>query len=218
MSERFRNKYRIPSARLANWDYRWQAPYFITICIKNRKHYFGRIANEEMELSEIGKIVEYEWIRTFEMRPDMHLQMDEYQIMPNHFHAIIIIGENQYNQHKQERNADRETRRTTDDAMGDDGGGRRDAMHCGRDAMHCVSTVENPKNQFGPQSKNLGSIIRGFKSAVTNKAHPIQPDFCWQSRFHDHIIRDEESFRRVQTNIRENPLNWDEDEFNTDSV
>lgn len=44
-----------------------------------------------------------------------------------------------------------------------------------------------PKNQFGPQSKNLASIVRGFKIGVTKNARKLDPCFAWQSRFHDHI-------------------------------
>jgi REP element-mobilizing transposase RayT len=97
LTNKFQNKYRIPSARLQNWDYGWNAFYFVTICTQNREHYFGEIENDEMIFSDIGKIVRQEWIKTFEMRPDMNLTMDEYVIMPNHFHAIIIIGKNKYN-------------------------------------------------------------------------------------------------------------------------
>lgn len=43
MSDKFKNKYRIPSARLQNWDYGANATYFITICTKNREHFFGKI-------------------------------------------------------------------------------------------------------------------------------------------------------------------------------
>lgn len=79
----------------------------------------------------------------------------------------------------------------------------------GRDAMHRVSTG----GKFAPQSQNLASIIRGFKSAVTVNARQIHPGFGWQSRFHDHIIRDEASFKRITTYIINNPANWKGDKF-----
>ena len=211
MTNKFQNKYRIQSSRLQNWDYRWAGAYFITICTKNREHYFGEIENGEIILSEIGRIVEQEWLKTFDMRPDMNLQMGDYQVMPNHFHGIIIIGENEYNKR----------------GGGDGGDGCND--HC-RDAMHCVSTtssatptstpitpspneINTPKNRFGPQSKNLGSVIRGFKIGVTANARMINPDFAWQERYHDHIIRDEQLFNRIQKYIRENPKKWVDDKF-----
>ncbi len=200
MPDKFQNKYRIPSARLQNWDYGSNAPYFVTICTKNREHYFGEILDGKMVLSEIGKIVESEWIKTPEIRPDMNLQMGEFVVMPNHFHAIIVIGENQYN-----------TIRDTDcmDADCTD-------VDC-RDAMHCVSTDTDtdPKNKFGPQSKNLASIIRGFKSAITTHARKNNVDFAWQPLFHDHIIRNDKSFQRISNYIINNPSKWTDDKFFT---
>ena len=43
MTEKYKNKYRIPSARLQHWDYGWNATYFVTICTHNHEHYFGSI-------------------------------------------------------------------------------------------------------------------------------------------------------------------------------
>jgi len=68
-------------------------------------------------------------------------------------------------------------------------------------------------NQFGAQRKNVSSIIRGFKSAITIKARVINPNFKWQPRFHDHIIRDDASFQRIANYICNNPFNWDKDKF-----
>ena len=78
----------------------------------------------------------------------------------------------------------------------------------GRDAMHRVSTGDIYKNEFGPQSKNLSSIIRGFKSAVTVQARKINPEFGWQARFHDHIIRNSKSYDVISQYIIDNPKKW----------
>jgi len=82
--------------------------------------------------------------------------------------------------------------------------------------MHCVSTDSdiNTTNKFGAQSKNISSIIRGFKIGVTKNARKIHADFAWQSRFHDHIIRSDESYHRIEEYILTNPQNWVNDEFN----
>ena len=169
--DKYQNKYRIPSSRLHGYDYGQEGAYFITICTKDRLHYFGEIVDGEMQLNEIGKTAEQEWIKTPGIRPDMNLELGEFVVMPNHFHAIIIIGHNKYN-----------------------------ASHGnGRDAMHRVSA--DGKNKFGPQSKNLASIVRGFKSAVTTFARKIPTDFAWQPRYHDHIIRNSGSFQRIQNYI-----------------
>ncbi|MCL6099659.1 MAG: transposase [Bacteroidetes bacterium] len=85
----YQNKYRIESARLKGWDYTNNAWYYITICTKNKSCFFGRIAKERMCLSAVGKIVEEEWLATPKIRRD--LELDEWIIMPNHIHVIIII-------------------------------------------------------------------------------------------------------------------------------
>ncbi len=179
--QKYNGKYRIQSTRLQNWDYGDNALYFITICTQNRRCWFGNVVdldnNPTMELSEIGKIVESEWLTTFELRKDMNLDQGEFVVMPNHFHAIIGIGDNIFN---------------------------------GTDAMHRVSTA---KNRFGPQSKNLASIVRGFKSAVTMTARKLHIDFQWQSLYHDHIIRNDRSFQRITQYIIDNPAKWAQDTF-----
>ncbi len=192
MTEKYQNKYRIPSARLQHWDYRWAGAYFITICTKDRLHYFGKIENGKMILNEIGEMVGAEWVRTPEIRLDMNLELGDFVVMPNHFHGILIIGENEYN---------------------GNGGGNGYGYGNGRDAMHCVSTPTPTTNQFGPQRKNVASIIRGFKSSVTKNARIINPNFAWQPRFYDHIIRDDKSFYTISNYIKNNPQNWEKDKF-----
>jgi len=172
---KFNNKYRIEPARLKNWDYSQRAVYYVTICTANRAHFFGKVQDEEIVYSNIGTIVEQEWIKTPEIRPDMNLELGEFVVMPNHFHGIIFIGNNEFNS-----NIDH----------------------------------HNYKNEFGPQSKNLSSIIRGFKSAVTVQAKKINPNFGWQARFYDHIIRNPKSYDVISQYIIDNPKKWIEDEFN----
>jgi putative transposase len=186
--DRYKNKYRIPSARLRTWDYGWNAAYFVTICTKNRKCFFGEIVRTAqcdpmMVYTPIGQIAYDCWIAIPEHFPCVKLGV--FQVMPNHVHGIVIIDKSY-------------------------------------DATQSVSqnfaTQNEPmpesKNKFGPQSQNLGSIIRGFKVGVTIDARKIDADFGWQPRFHDHIIRDEISFYRISEYIKNNPFNWDADEHN----
>ena len=61
MTDKFQQKYRIPSARFNKWDYGWSATYFVTICTKNKEHYFGKVVDGKMVLSEIGVIADLLW-------------------------------------------------------------------------------------------------------------------------------------------------------------
>lgn len=82
-------------------------------------------------------------------------------------------------------------------------------IHIGGDGMHRTST--NPK--FGPQSKNLGSIIRGYKSAVTTYARKLNLEFQWQPLYYEHIIRTDSSLARISQYIQNNPLKWLKDKY-----
>ena len=87
--------------------------------------------------------------------------------------------------------------------------------------MHRVSTLHDqsknhgktPANQFAPQSKNLASTMRGFKSSVTTFARKHNINFKWQEHYYEHIIRDDIDLNRIRTYIINNPKNWNEDEF-----
>jgi REP element-mobilizing transposase RayT len=80
------------SIRLKNYDYSQLGYYFLTICTYKRQSWFGEIKNNRMYLNQIGKIVAEEWINTRKIRPKF--QLDEWIIMPNHLHGIVIIDEN----------------------------------------------------------------------------------------------------------------------------
>ncbi len=100
-----------------------------------------------MILSEIGEIVKDQWITTPEIRLDMNLQLGEWIIIPNHFHAVIIIGKNKFNK-------------------------------------GVLPITITSQNKFSPQSKNLGSIVRGFNSSVTKQARQINPNFGWMGHYY----------------------------------
>ena len=85
----FKTKYRIESNRLNDWDYSTPCWYFVTICTKNFKCWFGEIINGDVILNDNGKIVKEEWLKTKEIR--LNVDLDYYVIMPNHFHGILII-------------------------------------------------------------------------------------------------------------------------------
>ncbi len=77
--------------RLKDYDYSQSGVYFITICTQDRNCWLGEIKDGSMLLSSAGKITGEEWIRTAELRS--YILLDEYMIMPNHLHGIIIITE-----------------------------------------------------------------------------------------------------------------------------
>ena len=76
-----------------------------------------------------------------------------------------------------------------------------------------VSLPDGAKNTFGPQSQNLASIIRGFKIGVIKLARTQNPNFAWQPRYHDHIIRNQKAHENISNYIINNPANWQKNKF-----
>jgi len=172
----FKGKYRIESSRLESWDYSWPGWYYVTINTRRHQTFFGEISDNTMHLSTIGEIVKEEWLKTAKIR--RYLEFDEWQIMPNHLHAILIIN--------QQSGVERTGR----------------ARMTGR----VVSTTLKPDS--------LGSILGQFKSACTKRIHNAgYKTFGWQTRFYDHIIRNEEDLSRIRQYIRNNVLKWELDEY-----
>lgn len=91
----YKNRYRIESARLKGWDYSAAGYYFVTICTRERECWMGKVVDGIMRLSPVGEIVAAEWQKTALMRENVTL--DEWVIMPNHFHGIICIVETHCN-------------------------------------------------------------------------------------------------------------------------
>ena len=77
------------SIRLKGYDYSQAGAYFVTICTHNKACVFGDVVDGEMRLNEYGAIVKDEWLRTDTLRENVVI--DEYIIMPNHIHGIVII-------------------------------------------------------------------------------------------------------------------------------
>ena len=83
------DKHHRRSIRLRGYDYSQNGAYFITICARNRECLFGGIAGVKMVMNDAGAMARDEWVKTSEMR--QNIKLDEFVVMPNHIHGIIII-------------------------------------------------------------------------------------------------------------------------------
>ena len=215
--KKFQNKYRIPSARLQNWDYGENGAYFITICTKNMACYFGDVETRliasqhdndddskcEMQLNELGKIAHRNWEAIPNQFP--YIELGNFVIMPNHMHGILIID-------KMKLPSDTvQTRFIASNNNDDDDVETRLIA-----SVHAQN--ENKKGGFAGDknpmlNENISRIIRWYKGRCSFEMRKIHADFEWLSRFHDHIIRDSKAFERIQTYIENNPSKWGEDKF-----
>ncbi len=215
--QKFRNKYRIPSARLPGWDYRNAGAYFITICTHNREPFFGECTQGKMKLSTPGMIAQGCWHQIPFLNP--HVSLGAFVVMPNHVHGMLILDE-----------------------MGNDGNSTFDVetFDSNVSTSNVVTPNINPdlkrndktnmagvpisndnKNSFyqniSPKSGSVSRIIQQYKTVCTKHIRLACPkiEFEWQTRFYDHIIRDEVSFTNITNYILNNPKKWKEDRFNT---
>jgi len=196
MSDKFKNKYRIPSARLQTWDYGNNGSYFITICTKNREHYFGKIVETPtteptMQLNAIGKLTEQYWMEIPNHFP--FIELGNFVVMPNHIHGILIIDK---------PDTFVETPVET----------RLIASH------GLIASLSTPTGGFAGDKnpmfhENISRICRWYKGRCSFEIRKLHADFEWQSRFHDHIILNAQSFERIQDYIANNPKNWKDDKF-----
>jgi putative transposase len=189
--EKFNNKYRIPSIRLQNWDYRWAGAYFITICTHNRAHYFGEVVHGKMILSNVGVLADVLWHEI--KNHAQNVVLGEFVVMPNHIHGVLVI------------------------TKFDDGGDNIDGV-VPVETGHALSLLSDHETIGQQRFQNIGknsvsSIVGSYKSAVTKHARRLGYEFQWQTRFYENIIRNDESFQRINNYIMNNPAKWQEDRF-----
>ena len=75
--------------RLKRWDYSDSGWYFITICTQGRKKIFGDIRDNRIIFNSHGNIISNVWLNI--QNKFNNVEIDEFQIMPNHIHGIIVI-------------------------------------------------------------------------------------------------------------------------------
>src|SRR5687767_6019043 len=170
------------SIRLKDYDYSQKGAYYVTINAQNRECWFGDIVNREMVLNEAGEMIDQQWNALPKMF--LNIELDLYQIMPNHFHGIIVIvGATTRVAHNLEMKS-----------IYENGAGTRPAPTLG-DIIGAFKSITT--NEY----------IKG----VENKKWPRFDKRLWQRNYYEHVIRDEEDLNRIRNYIQSNPANWDED-------
>jgi putative transposase len=189
------------SPRLKDYDYAQEGAYFVTICTHRREHLFGDVVGDSVVLNDVGMVVAQEWERTAQLRP--YVSLDLYVVMPNHFHGILVINHEIVGT----------TRRVVRD---------EENVVCNEVIPSMQGNGEKrtfQRNVPTLQSGSLGAIIGQFKSQVTRRVWKETPiihgERIWQSRYHDHIIRNESDLNRLREYVVHNPGRWEEDTFYT---
>ena len=175
---------------MRGYDYTGSGGYFITICTMNREHLFGQVLDGEMRLNDFGNIVSQEWTRAAEVRKEITL--DEFVVMPNHIHGIIIINNNDISTHF------------------------RDPIGATRRVAPTTNEITPPTIANGPIPRSIGAVIGQFKSITTKRINALREfrSAVWQRDYYEHVIRDYNDLNRIREYILSNPRQWDMDTEN----
>ncbi|MFK5949472.1 MAG: hypothetical protein QM500_11970 [Methylococcales bacterium] len=183
------------SIRLKGYDYSQNGLYFITICIHHNINLLGEVVDGKMRLNCIGKMIEKQWLDLsgrFE-----GIKIDEYVLMPNHFHGIIEFSGNHLGQPQRVESGQPQ-------GIAPTGG-------CCRG------------NPLWLPLPTVGDVVGAFKSLSTNEYirqvkdnnWPRFDKHLWQRNYYEHIIRNEESYRQISQYMQDNPIKWLEDKYYT---
>jgi putative transposase len=166
--------------------------------------FFGAVKRAEMHLNKYGQIAFQQWeALSHRFR---HIRLDEYVVMPNHFHGILVITDQSkgaaeyYAQHVEP------------------------ASCCAPTSTRCATTSPTPPTSIHNLDStpsqvvagSLGAIVRAYKSAVTYRIHGMRGTNglpVWHRNYYEHIIRNDAELAQIRTYIQTNPLRWDADQL-----
>jgi REP element-mobilizing transposase RayT len=186
--------------RLAGYDYAQAGTYAVTVVVRGRRCYLGVVEDYEFRPALAGDIVRDVWERLPNRFPT--IQLDAFVVLPNHIHGIVLLGANPFVADQVAINGD-----TTQ------------PVPLVAPPFMAASQAEHqllgPRPQAlkppsrDPNAPALGEIIRSLKAASTTRIRKeCLPDFAWQERYWDRIVRNEAELDRYRGYIATNPERW----------
>ncbi|MDP2755953.1 MAG: hypothetical protein Q8P40_16445 [Nitrospirota bacterium] len=173
------------SIRLKDYDYSQAGAYYVTICIQGKVCLLGDIADGVMALNDAGRMIEKWWCKLPEKFE--FIELDEYVVMPNHFHGIInIVG-----------------------AVG------ADLCVCPDNRNKNINQGEHtgsPLHRIVQWFKTM--ITNEYIHGVKQYNWPPFSGRFWQRNYYEHIIRNEDELNKIREYIVRNPAMWGEDDEN----
>ena len=176
--------------------------YFVTIVAHDRNCLFGEIKNDEMKISEMGRIANICWRAIPEHFPNVEL--GTFIVMPNHIQGIIILHERADAVASAQKGTIYRAPTTVND-----GPTGADRTHTGVDNSHAERFQK-------PVPGSIPTIIRTYKAAVTREIIKRlgEETSIWQRNYYDHIIRTDDEHNLIHFYIESNVHNWTMDEEN----
>jgi putative transposase len=196
------DKHHRRTIRLKGYDYSQAGVYFVTICTQNRDCLFGDVTSGEMQKNSAGEMIQ-------KVRNELPLKysdvaIDEFIVMPNHIHGIIIL-------------------------LVGAGPCACPLSPCAirqPEGNRLNPEEGQPQGVAPPARLILPDVVHRFKSFTTSQYRmnvtlnnwPPFPGKLWQRNYYEHIIRNENELNRIREYIINNPVQWPEDENNPVNV
>ena len=210
MTELYNGKYRVPSAR-AEWHQYDNGVYFVTICTHEKRHWFGEISDGGMNYSPVGRTAYDNIVAMPSHFP--YVDIGAFVVMPNHVHMIIAIDGNKIPRRDVTRHvsSNKETCHVTSLQNGDNETCHVTSLQNGDNETCHVTSLQRAVD-VATQSKTWLSVVIGqYKQSVTRQAKLLGIPFAWQTRFHDHIITNQQSYETITQYIENNVESWEID-------
>lgn len=186
--------------RLAGYDYAQAGTYVVTVVVQGRKCCLGSVENYAFRPTVAGDIVREVWERLPKRFPSIDL--DAFVVMPNHVHGIVSLGAKPFSGGETAINggATGEQDRVAPPFMAD--------SHASSPAPGSQSNNLRPPSR-DPTLPALGEVVRSLKAASTTRIRKEwMPDFKWQARYWDRIVRNDAELDRFRSYIFTNPERW----------
>ena len=174
------------SIRLKNFNYANAGAYFVTICSQDMVFLFGECVDGNVELNAPGEMISRVWEEVPEYFEDV--QLDEFVVMPNHFHGIVCLIEPTV-------------------GVGPRAYPREALAELGQPRGVAPTRLFDIVYQF--KSLTTNKYIKGVK---TKNYKPFNKRL-WQRNYYERVIRNEEELNNIRQYITDNPSNWETDEY-----
>jgi len=213
-------KYNRKHMRFIGHDYSRAGLYFVTICTKNRKYFFGNIKNGEMILNKYGDIVHNYWNNI----PNhfTNVKLGEFITMPDHFHGIIQLDTPvspvgaQFIASYTMQNITSNNQIICDDRTTFNISNILDKKLFPKN-QNILKQKQDVANQLDAINRTptrivkIGVVVRSFKAGCTHAINKMDNNIgvtIWQRNYYDRIIRSENEYERISNYIINNPKNW----------
>ena len=178
------------SIRLRDYDYSTAGYYFVTVCVQRKEPLLGEIGDGAMLLNDAGRMFAYVGWKLSQRYPNVAL--DEYVVMPNHFHGILVVG----------------------------GRGesciRPPLVGCSAKGDHKDRPYGTTDGSVGRIIQAFKSLSTNrYIHGVKKNNWPPFPGKFWQRNYYERIIRTETELNNIRQYIRDNPCKWTDDPENS---